>query len=103
MSSSSETNDNNNTVVKRTRTTKTEYKTPSYVRKALKKYDEKIREDPEKNQKRLEYQRNYYQKKIDKKNNDILLQKIITVIEDDNNIDFTKQLFEIIKDKMNKI
>ena len=29
--------------------------------------------------------------------------KIINVIEDDNNVDFTKQLFEILKDKINKI
>ena len=100
MSSSSESNDNVN---KRVRTSKTDYKTPSYIRKALKKYDDKIREDPEKNQKRLEYQRAYYQKKLTKKNNDLLLQKIINVIQDDNNVDFTKQLFEILKDKINKI
>ena len=97
--SSCESNNNENEC----KIAKSEYKTPSYTRKAIKKYDEKIREDPEKNAKRLEYQRVYYQKKVNKKNNDLLLHKIITVIEDDNNVDFTKQLFEILKEKINKI
>ena len=33
----------------------------------------------------------------------MLLQKIITVTEEDDNVDFTKQLFEILKEKINKI
>ena len=96
--SSSESNNNESDC----KIAKADYKTPSYTRKAIKKYDEKIREDTEKNANRLEYQRVYYQKKVNKKNNEMLLQKIITVIEDDN-VDFTKQLFEILKEKINKI
>lgn len=69
-------------------TTKEEFKTPTYIRKASKNYYQRLRADPEKYKEYLEKRRNYNRKKaLEKKKNKEKKDKQSNNKEEDNEIE----------------